>query len=105
MDATTLTVTAGAALVGFLTAALLGKVLIPVLHRLKFGQTIREEGPAWHRAKQGTPTMGGVLFIIGSLAAALLGMNERSLLDDWQTFGLCWGAGFPAPASRCSSAC
>ena len=69
MDATTLTVTAGAALVGFLTAALLGKVLIPVLHRLKFGQTIREEGPAWHRAKQGTPTMGGVLFIIGSLAA------------------------------------
>ncbi len=72
MDATTLTVTAGAALVGFLTAALLGKVLIPVLHRLKFGQTIREEGPAWHRAKQGTPTMGGVLFIIGSLAAALL---------------------------------
>lgn len=56
--ATTLTVTAGAALVGFLTAALQGKVLIPVLHRLKFGQTIREEGPAWHRAKQGTPTMG-----------------------------------------------
>ena len=78
MDATTLTVTAGAALVGFLTAALLGKVLIPVLHRLKFGQTIREEGPAWHRAKQGTPTMGGVLFIIGSLAAALLAIIAGS---------------------------
>ena len=80
MDATTLTVTAGAALAGFLIAALLGKVLIPVLHRLKFGQTIREEGPAWHRAKQGTPTMGGVLFIIGSLAAALLAIIAGQFL-------------------------
>ena len=80
MDATTLTVTAGAALAGFLIAALLGKVLIPVLHRLKFGQTIREEGPAWHRAKQGTPTMGGMLFIIGSLAAALLAIFAGQFL-------------------------
>ena len=80
MDATTLTVTAGAALAGFLIAALLGKVLIPVLHRLKFGQTIREEGPAWHRAKQGTPTMGGMLFIIGSLAAALLAIIAGQFL-------------------------
>ena len=80
MDATTLTVTAGAALAGFLIAALLGKALIPVLHRLKFGQTIRDEGPAWHRAKQGTPTMGGVLFIIGSLAAALLAIIAGQFL-------------------------
>ena len=80
MDATTLTVTAGAALAGFLIAALLGKVLIPVLHRLKFVQTIREEGPAWHRAKQGTPTMGGMLFIIGSLAAALLAIFAGQFL-------------------------
>ena len=80
MDATTLPVTAGAALAGFLIAALLGKVLIPVLHRLKFGQTIREEGPAWHRAKQGTPTMGGMLFIIGSLAAALLALIAGQFL-------------------------
>lgn len=68
MDATTLTVTAGAALVGFLTAALLGKVLIPVLHRLKFGQTIRRRGPPGTVPSRETPTMGGVLFIIGSLA-------------------------------------
>ena len=80
MDATTLTVTAGAALAGFLIAALLGKVLIPVLHRLKFGQTIREEGPAWHLAKQGTPTIGGLLFIIGSLAAALLAIIAGQFL-------------------------
>lgn len=39
------------------------KWAIPALHRLKFGQTIRDEGPAWHKQKQGTPTMGGVVFI------------------------------------------
>lgn len=47
----------------FLVAAILGKVLIPVLHRLKFGQEIREEGPKWHAKKSGTPTMGGLIFI------------------------------------------
>ena len=52
-------------------SALLGKVLIPWLHRLKFGQTIREEGPSWHEKKQGTPTMGGMLFIAGFLVASL----------------------------------
>ncbi len=52
-------------------SALLGKWLIPWLHRLKFGQTIREEGPSWHEKKQGTPTMGGMLFIAGFLVASL----------------------------------
>ena len=51
------------ALTAFFLSAWLGKRFIPVLHRLKFGQTIREEGPAWHKSKQGTPTMGGILFI------------------------------------------
>lgn len=46
-----------------IVAAILGVVLIPVLHRLKFGQEIREEGPKWHAKKSGTPTMGGVIFI------------------------------------------
>ncbi len=45
--------------------ALLGRWLIPFLHRLHFGQTIREIGPSWHKEKQGTPTMGGLMFIIG----------------------------------------
>ena len=55
------------AIVAFFVAAWLGKKLIPVLHRLKFGQTIREEGPAWHKSKQGTPTMGGIIFIAAML--------------------------------------
>ena len=53
---------------------LLGKVMIPWLHKLKFGQTILDIGPSWHKNKQGTPTMGGLMFIIGiclSCAAAL----------------------------------
>ncbi|UKI35591.1 MAG: hypothetical protein L6V93_15885 [Clostridiales bacterium] len=46
--------------------------LIPVLIRLKFGQEIREIGPKWHKKKAGTPTMGGVIFIIASLLTTLI---------------------------------
>ena len=45
--------------------------LIPFLRKLKFGQTIREEGPSWHQSKKGTPTMGGLSFMIGISAAIL----------------------------------
>ncbi len=58
--------------VGFAVSFLLGFVLIPFLKRLKFGQTIYTEGPAWHKSKQGTPTMGGFMFIIGT-AVSLTG--------------------------------
>ncbi|MCI9256236.1 phospho-N-acetylmuramoyl-pentapeptide-transferase [Acutalibacter sp.] len=58
-----------AALVAFTVTAVLGWWLIPFLHKLKFGQTIREVGPSWHKNKQGTPTMGGILFILGVAAA------------------------------------
>lgn len=61
-----------AALAGFGITALLGWWVIPILHRLKFGQTIREMGPKWHKNKQGTPTMGGIMFIIGITAAVLI---------------------------------
>ena len=50
----------------------LGKFMIPFLRRLKFGQTIREERPTWHASKQGTPTMGGLMFLIGGYAAAII---------------------------------
>lgn len=48
--------------------------LIPFLRRLKFGQVIREDGPVWHQGKAGTPTMGGVAFILGITAAIFAGM-------------------------------
>ena len=58
--------------VAFAAAALGGKGLIPLLRRMKAGQSIKEIGPTWHMSKQGTPTMGGLMFIIGSAAAVLL---------------------------------
>lgn len=51
---------------------LLGYFMVPFLHKIKFGQTIREVGPSWHKNKQGTPTMGGIMFIIGSSVAAVI---------------------------------
>lgn len=48
-------------------ALMFGKLLIPVLRKLKFGQEIREEGPKWHAKKSGTPTMGGLIFIIAAI--------------------------------------
>lgn len=58
-----------AAIVAFAVSFALGYVVIPFLHKLKFGQTILEIGPKWHKNKQGTPTMGGILFIVGTLVA------------------------------------
>ncbi len=58
-----------AAVVSFAVSFALGYVVIPFLHKLKFGQTILEIGPKWHKNKQGTPTMGGILFIVGTLVA------------------------------------
>ncbi len=58
-----------AAVVAFGISFGLGYVVIPFLHKLKFGQTILDIGPKWHKNKQGTPTMGGILFIIGTVFA------------------------------------
>ena len=55
--------------------AVLGFALIPWLRKLKFGQTILDIGPAWHKkSKQGTPTMGGMMFVVGTTAAITIGM-------------------------------
>ena len=64
----------GAAIVAFAVTAVIGKFLIPFLHKLKFGQTILEVGPNWHKDKQGTPTMGGIMFIIGIVIATTVGV-------------------------------
>lgn len=61
-----------AVVVAAVITGLLGRVMVPFLHKLKFGQTIREVGPSWHKNKQGTPTMGGLMFMIGGLASAVI---------------------------------
>ena len=64
-------------ILGFAAAALGGKVLIPFLRRMKAGQSIKEIGPTWHMSKQGTPTMGGLMFIIAAAAVtAVLGWPD-----------------------------
>ncbi len=60
------------AIIAFALSFGLGYVIIPFLHKLKFGQTILDIGPKWHKNKQGTPTMGGILFIIGTVIAFLV---------------------------------
>ena len=64
------------ALLAFVISALLGPVIIPFLHKLKFGQYIRDEGPKAHQKKSGTPTMGGVIFIISVVVVALIYMRQ-----------------------------
>ena len=58
-------------IVAFGVTAIAGQILIPALRRLKAGQSIREDGPTWHLSKQGTPTMGGLMFILGIGTAVL----------------------------------
>ena len=69
-----------AAIVSFVVTAVVGKFLIPALVRLKAGQSIKEIGPKWHMSKQGTPTMGGLMFIIGiGVAIVICGRVHRGL--------------------------
>ena len=55
----------------FVVAAAAGRLLIPALRRMKAGQSIKEIGPTWHMSKQGTPTMGGLMFIIAIAVSVL----------------------------------
>ena len=64
--------TALAAILSFAVTVIAGRFLIPWLRRLKAGQEIREDGPTWHNAKAGTPTMGGLMFIAGILASIVI---------------------------------
>ena len=61
------------AILAFAITALLGIIVIPYLRKLKFGQTILEEGPKWHKEKQGTPTMGGIMMVVGVLLSMAIG--------------------------------
>ena len=92
------------AVIAFAITAALGKWMIPFLHKLKFGQTIREVGPSWHKNKQGTPTMGGLMFMVGIVAAVMaclpvfytLGMEETLLMKAKVFAGLGMAVAFGA---------
>jgi phospho-N-acetylmuramoyl-pentapeptide-transferase len=68
----TLTTTLTAIAVACIVSSVLGYLIIPALRRMKFGQSIREEGPKAHQKKAGTPTMGGLIFIISIIITTLV---------------------------------
>lgn len=85
--------------IAFIISVILGPILIPILKKLKVGQSIREEGPKSHYAKTGTPTMGGIIFLVSLiitivssgqlsrdlmiLLAATLGFGLIGFIDDY----------------------
>ncbi|MDN0031821.1 phospho-N-acetylmuramoyl-pentapeptide-transferase [Oscillibacter valericigenes] len=68
---------------GFLLTLVIGRFLIPELRKLKAGQEIREDGPKWHAGKAGTPTMGGIMFIIGTGVTVIVLGWGRMLAGDF----------------------
>ena len=99
------------AIIAFALSFGLGYVIIPFLHKLKFGQTILDIGPVWHKSKQGTPTMGGFLFIAGVLVSVTAGFfayllaspgSGVSTSSGHRLFaGLVLAAACMMPSSRC----
>ena len=86
-----------AALLAFAVTALVGRFLVPALRRMKAGQSIKTDGPTWHMSKQGTPTMGGIMFIVGIAAAVLiLGWREFAQGDYSALFVLAFALVFGA---------
>lgn len=65
-------------LISFVAALAGGYVIIPILRRLKAGQQIREDGPESHKAKGGTPTMGGLIFMFGMLVTCVIMAGKTS---------------------------
>ncbi len=76
MDVLSLILTAA---IAFTITAISGKWFIPFLRKLKYGQTILEDGPVWHKSKQGTPTMGGIMFMAGIVIAVVVGLVTMNI--------------------------
>lgn len=75
-------------ILSLLFAVAFGKVYIPWLRKIKAGQSIKEIGPNWHMSKQGTPTMGGLLFIGGAALACLTVGFVSMLRGRWVHIGI-----------------
>ena len=68
----TLATTVTILVTSFILTVILAPIGIPMLRRLKFGQSIREEGPQSHMKKAGTPTMGGIIFLLSIIATTVV---------------------------------
>ena len=65
-----------AIIIAFAVSAILCPIVIPFLHKLKFGQQVRDDGPQAHLKKQGTPTMGGLVFLTAVVITSLLYIRD-----------------------------
>lgn len=63
-------------IIAFLLSVALGPVIIPFLRKLKFGQTVRDDGPQSHLKKNGTPTMGGLIFLISVIVTSCIYVKD-----------------------------
>ena len=77
-----LALTALSLILAFALTAILGPMFISWLTKLKYGQEIREEGPAWHQKKSGTPTMGGIMFITGIGISVIINTAITSIMGN-----------------------
>lgn len=68
-------------IVSFAISAAFGPIMIPLLKRIKCGQTVRDDGPQTHLKKTGTPTMGGVLILLGVMAASYVYIEKFPVRD------------------------
>ncbi len=93
-----------AAVAAFIIASVMGIWLVPFLKKIHFGQTIRDEGPQWHNSKQGTPIMGGFMFITASIVSGTVcvllyhafGIQETPLMTAKLFAGMFMAAAFGA---------
>ncbi len=75
------------AAVSFIVGLILFKIFIPYLRKVKLGQKILEIGPSWHKSKEGTPNLGGVIFIASTLIAVIVGIalyGPKTLEYPWK---------------------
>ena len=70
-----------AAIVSFVVTTAMGFPLIPFLKKLKYGQTILDDGPNWHKSKEGTPTMGGIMIASGVVLGVAVSLTVSSILE------------------------
>ena len=81
------------AAVAAVLSGIFGRLLLPVLHALKAGQSIRELGPTWHNNKAGTPMMGGLMFIAATVVCLLISIPSMKEFTVFYALipGLCFG--------------
>ena len=86
-------------LISFGLSAALGPLVIPLLRRMKVGQTVRDDGPGTHLKKTGTPTMGGILIMLSVTVTSLLYVREYPAIIPVMVLTLGFGLIARSPAT------